>query len=297
MIDNLFNPLTSADFDQQTEFLLDGFIAKRLITLIYANGGMGKSFLSMAIAKYAAIQGMDVYYLDFDNSLVTLTERNVEQLLLNPCPSLRYVHASKVQMTANELLQNIANKAYGQCYQNSLFVFDSLRDFADVNNDAAAMRLGESLKKIREAGGTIIGLHHSNKDGKNYQGSNNLRNSIDNMYKLIKIDAPSDQIRWILEVEKERVGITDQALAVKVNDLSMMTLDITTARLTDAEQVFITKIKVALTETPGLNKTELLETAGYTKDDKTARDRLDQFETIYWQSTKVKNAFTYHLLN
>ncbi|WP_051145192.1 hypothetical protein [Thiomicrorhabdus sp. Kp2] len=195
------------------------------------------------------------------------------------------------------MLEELENMAVADRYKNTLFVLDSLRDFGDVNNDNAAMRIGDKLKNIREAGATIIVLHHSNKDGRNYQGSNNIRNSIDNMYQLTKIDSPEGEIRWVLTVKKERASIVDTAISVKVNDLSLLPIDITTARISSEEQSFINEVKNALNKQPGLNKTELLESCGYKKDDKTARDRLDQYETIYWVSKKEKGVISYQLIN
>lgn len=293
---DFLNPLTPEDFKQKTDFLIDGFLPKHLITMIYADGGMGKSWTAMALAKYAADQGMDAVYLDYDNPMNVLKERGIESKLIKACPSLRYSHRSKTQLQPFAMLEAFEQMAVADCFKNTFFVLDSLRDFGDVNNDAVAMRLGEKLKNLREAGATIVVLHHSTKNGTNYQGSNNIRNSIDNMFQLTKIDAPVGFIRWILTVKKERAAIVDTALSVKVDDLSIMPIDIDTARLKSDEKDFVQQVKAVLTKQSGINKTELLEACGYKKDDKTARDRLDQFEDVYWKADKIKGVFTYSLI-
>ena len=293
---DFLNPLTLEDFDQKTEFLIDGFIPKHLITMIYADGGMGKSWLAMALAKYAADTGMNAIYLDYDNPMNVLKERGIEQKLIQACSNLHYSHRSKTELQPLTMLETIESKASGNNYNNTLFVIDSLRDFGDVNNDNAAMRIGDKLKNIREAGATIIVLHHSNKDGRNYQGSNNIRNSIDNMYLLTKIDSQQGEIRWILTVKKERAAIVDTAISVKVDDLSILPVDIETARISSDEQAFISDVKSILNKQPGINKKELLEAIGYKQDDKTARERLERFDTLYWNCKKVKGAYTYTLV-
>lgn len=290
------NPLQLNDFDQRTEFLIEGFLPKHLITMIYADGGMGKSWLAMALAKYAENQGMNAVYIDYDNGMNVLKERGVDQKLVAPCANLRYVHRSKTELQPFAMLEALEQNAVANQYHNTLFVLDSLRDFGDVNNDAAAMRIMEKLKNIREAGATIILLHHSNKDGRNYQGSNNIRNSLDNMFQLTQIESPQGEIRWILTVKKERAAIVDTALSVKIDSLSIMPIDIQAAKTNPADQAFISEVKSAITKNPGINKTELLEICGYKKDDKTARDKLDQFDEIHWQSKKVKGAYTYNLV-
>lgn len=293
---DFLTPLTTEDFNQKTEFLIDGFLPKHLITMIYADGGMGKSWAAMCLAKFAERAGMVVLYLDYDNPMSVLKERGVEQKLIQACPNLRYVHRSKTPMLGLEMLSALEDQAVAGRFKNTLIVLDSLRDFSDVNNDAKAMQLGEKLKNLREAGATIVVLHHSTKNGSNYQGSNNIRNSIDNMYLLTKIESQEGEIRWILTVKKERAAIVDTALSVKVDNLSIMPIDIDTARLSGDEKAFINQVKTILTQEPGINKTALLESLGFKKDDKTARDRLEQFEDIYWQSDKQGKTIHYRLL-
>ncbi|WP_201341740.1 hypothetical protein [Abyssogena phaseoliformis symbiont] len=60
---------------------------------------------------------------------------------------------------------------------------------------------------LREAGATVVVPHHSNKDGKNYQGSNNIRNSVDNMYQLSKLPSEDGRLHLHLQVKKERCAI------------------------------------------------------------------------------------------
>ncbi|KUJ73912.1 hypothetical protein AVO42_00380 [Thiomicrospira sp. XS5] len=292
---DFLNPLTPDDFNQQTEFLIEGFLPKHLITMIYADGGMGKSWAAMGIAKFAEQSGMDVLYLDYDNPMSILKERGVENNLIKACPNLRYVHRSKTPMQALEMLTALEEQAIAGRFKNTLIVLDSMRDFSDVNNDSKAMALGEKLKNLREAGATILALHHSTKNGGNYQGSNNIRNSIDNMYQLTKIDGAEDEIRWILTVKKERAPIVDTALSIKPDTFEILPIDIETARLSPEEKQFIEAVKAILIKSPGINKKELLEAMDYDKRDKTANNRLDQFEEIYWQSEKIKNVYHYSL--
>ena len=91
-------------------------------------------------------------------------------------------NVAKSPLPPFELLRTLAENATANQFENMIFFVDSLRDFADVNNEAKIGLVMNLLKDIREAGGTILILGHSNKDGRNYQGSNAIRNSLDNMY-------------------------------------------------------------------------------------------------------------------
>ena len=290
------NPLTTNDFNQKTEFLIDDFLPKKLITMIYADGGMGKSWIAFGIAKYAAQLNMHVIYLDYDNPINVLKDRGIETNLINAHPNLDYSHRSKAILEPIAMLEAFEQMAVGDKYGNTLFILDSLRNFCEVKSDVSAMRVSEKLMNLREAGATILVLHHSTKNGSNYEGSNNLRNSIDNMFRLIKADAPAGEIRWLLEVKKERAAITDTALSMRVDDLSLTSIDIETVKLNSEEKDFIEQVESVLAEQGSLNKTQLLEATGHKKDDKTARDRLDRFDGIHWQSEKTKGTYTYSVI-
>ena len=266
--------------------------------MVYADGGNGKSWLAFALAKYAALRMNQVFYLDFDNPLSVLKERNVNELLIASHRNLHYVQRSKCELEPFELLRALSDSATAHQFENMFFVIDSLRDFADVNNDAKIGAVMNMLKNIREAGGTVFILGHSNKDGRNYQGSNAIRNSIDNMYRLKKRELNgSDSVGVILEVKKERAAILDKAFDINPNTLILSEVDLIEAQATEQDLEFVNFIKSILLQDNQLNKTDLLNKAGFAKDDKSARARLDKYDGIYWQSTKRHTRIIYQLLN
>ncbi|GAB5378988.1 MAG: hypothetical protein Alis3KO_00770 [Aliiglaciecola sp.] len=286
--------LSLPDFDENVEFLIDGFLPKRMITMVYADGGNGKSWLAMALANTCASFVPHVVYLDFDNPLSVLKERNVNKQLVDTHPNLLYVQRSKSELQAEDLLFEISRNATAHAYDGMFFILDSLRNFGEVNNDAKIMNTMNMLMDIREAGGTILILHHSNKDGKNYQGSNNIRNTVDNMYQLQKREM-SQQVGVILSVKKERASISDKAYEIDPDTLMLTACDLIEAQSSEQDLDFVSEIKTVLTSQPNLNKSELLKHAGYAKDDKTARSRLDKYDGIYWHSTKNHTTIRYNL--
>lgn len=189
------------------------------------------------------------------------------------------------------------SQAIGRNFENVLIIVDSLRNFGDVTHDGKAMAIMDKFMDLREAGATVMILSHANKDGRNYQGSNNIRNSVDNMYRLSRADAPAQEISFVLTVQKERASIVDSAFNVRVSDLSLHGIDVETARMNADELDFVVKAKAVISDAPGINKKDLLEQLGFEQDDKTARNKLDQFEGVYWLSGKVKGVYTYQLLS
>jgi len=288
--------LKSQDFSEKTEFLIEGFLAKRMITLIYADGGNGKSWCNFAIAKHCAQIGQRVIYLDFDNPLSVLIDRNVDKLLVSQHDNLSYIQRSKYPHTPQELLEQLNNQAVGQIFEGWVFLFDSLRNFVNVKNDHQSMETMTKIMNLREAGATVVILHHSNKDGRNYEGSNNIRNSVDNIYQLEKLDGENGEINMHLRVQKERSSIFDCAYRVDANTLSFTPLDIASATMSSEQEEFVEAVTEELKTYGATNKTALLQAAGRKKDDKTARGWLDQFEGKYWSSAKISGVFTYELV-
>ena len=289
--------LNTQDFDKKIEFLYNGILAKNMITLCYADGGNGKSWLAFALAKHCVKNGLTTIYCDFDNPLTVLKDRNIDELLIKPHNNnLSYVQRGKSNHTPSELLELLNEQATGKKYSDHVIFIDSLRNFCNVNNDLQAMQTMNILMNIREAGATIVILHHSNKDGKNYQGSNNIRNSVDNMYQVIKLDSKEQEIKLHLKVKKERCSITDCAINIKANDLSIKMLDTELATMKTEEETFVNTVKQALTDNKTQNKGQLLKTAGKEKTDKTARNWLDKYENKYWTSKKESGVFNYTLL-
>jgi hypothetical protein len=286
--------LNEQDFNDQTEYVIPGFLAKNMITMIYADGGNGKSWLGLGLAGYCAALNMPVIYLDFDNPLTVLRDRGVNQKLVARYPNLQYIQRSKWQGSAFDMLEKLSILATGGAFKGMVIVLDSLRNFADINNDTKIMVVMNMLMNIREAGATIIVLHHSNKDGKNYQGSNNIRNSVDNMYMLKKLEL-STGIGTLLNVVKERCAITDKAFDICPHNLTLTERDLLEAKATEDDLEFIEQVKAALFAQPNLNKTAVLDATGASKDDKTARARLDKYDGIYWQSKKNHTRIVYRL--
>lgn len=191
---------------------------------------------------------------------------------------------------------SIEEKAVGSALNGYVFIIDSLRNFADMGTDSRVSRVMEAFMNLRDAGATVVVLHHSNKDGKNYQGSNHIRNSVDNMYQLSKVAAGNGEIGCLMMVKKERASISDKAFAVSIDGFAMREMDVAQAQMAAEETEFVQQVKSALQERDGLNKTELLDAVGKAKDDKTARGLLDKFDGVFWQSKKEGVAFCYRLL-
>lgn len=300
MMDDIFkfldeSSLRANDFDKQHEFLIDRFLPSKLITMIYAAGGSGKTYLAYGIVKRLCEMGKELFYLDFDNPVNVLKERRCDELLINRYKNLRYIQRSTLKMQSHELIFELESSAIKGAYENCVFVLDSLTNFCDLFNDNRLMRLFDALKNMREADATIIILHHSNKNGKNYQGSACIRNAVDCMYKLSQKPSNDDELNFVLEVDKERAAIVDNAFNLNVETLELNELEKSIADMSEYEFEFTNKVMAILKANDSLIKTELLNAMGHEKDDKTARECLDKFDGRLWFSSKAGKTILYSL--
>ncbi len=274
--------------DVNVEHLIEGFIPKKMISIWYADGGNGKSYLAHGVTKRLLDADYKVVYIDPDNPLSDLQERSIGKLLIGKHPKLSYLHRSSMTDDPLEILLKIEHDALGNIYNNVVFVIDGLKDVViDLKNDIRMARVMKALMNIREAGATILVLHHTNKDGKAYQGSNQIRNSADAMYRLHKKPSQHGVINYFMEAQKDRGGVVDQGWRLDVDSLQLTPLDPLIAKMSSYEMELTSSVLDVLSRKNDISQKELLAGIGSSSDDKTARATLDRFDGVLYSSKKV----------
>jgi len=187
--------------DIKIEWLVDGVIPRGAVILLYGRGGIGKTTLMMmladAIDRCIPIFGMatartQVIVVDFENSLAVLSERAkrtaVDGVLFwdsgqNPPP------LDKADWTEYQALL--------EHFPGALFVFDTLRSAhgGDENNSEAMTRIMTRMRQLRDAGATVILLHHTPKgNDRQFKGSGAIFDLCDQTLALYQTAKPgSDQ--------------------------------------------------------------------------------------------------------
>ncbi|MCE1226867.1 MAG: AAA family ATPase [Geobacteraceae bacterium] len=187
--------------DIKIEWLVEGVIPRNAVVLLYGRGGIGKTTLAMqladAIDQGTTIFGMQtvntqVIVVDYENSLAVLSERakrtSVDGVLfcdssLNP-PSL-----DKADW---EIYLQLLRQ-----YPGALFIFDTLRSAhsGDENNSEAMALIMRRMRELRDAGATVILLHHTPKgNDRQFKGSGAIFDLCDQTLALYQTAKPgSDQ--------------------------------------------------------------------------------------------------------
>ncbi len=291
--------LINDDFnlDEKRAYIND-FLYSNSITLIYSPPKQGKTWLGYGITTTLANREdiKSIIYVDMDNGLSSLKDRNIDDKLINH-PKVEYVSRAKIDCSPMDYLRRIDGEAISGNYNDVTFVFETTKDFVDTDSKSQSEDFMKIMMRIRDAGATIIIMHHATKTGRTISGVQVFINSPDNVYEMIQKARDGSMLHFMLNVTHARTLVKNIGLSVNTMSLILTKLDEVYSTMSEYEEQFVRKAKDALDKNPeGLNKSRLLEHIGYKKDDITARDTLEKFVDKFWKSTKEKNRFTITLL-
>lgn len=289
--------LESKDFilDKQHAYIED-FLYSNSLTLIYSPPKQGKTWLgygiSTTLAKRDDVEA--VIYVDMDNGLSSLKERAIDNKLINH-PKIEYVSRAKIDCTPIEYLRRIDAEAVNGNYKGFTFVLETTKDFVDTDSKSQSEEFMKITMRIRDAGATVIIMHHATKAGRTISGVQVFINSPDNVYEMIQKAREEEKLHFMLNVTHARTLVKDIGVTVNTQTLELTKLDEVYSTMSEYEEEFVRKGKEALKKNPsGLGQTELLKYIGYEKTDKTARDTLDKFTDKFWKRDKInKQRFNY----
>lgn len=157
--------------DIQVEWVVDRLIPKDSITLLFGKGGIGKTWLTLdmarAIASGTPYVGLSttkapVIFIDFENPLAVL---NIRTQKLGDGAGVYFWRANNPKLKAPKL-DKADWELYKQLPAGAVLIFDTLRASQDKDenrSDEMGLILGR-LKELRDSGFTIILLHHTAKN-------------------------------------------------------------------------------------------------------------------------------------
>ena len=215
-IDDKFEKFIS-DFDldlkklknKKIEYLYDQFIIKNDIIMFVARPGVGKSLMALALCNMLldAKKVKRVFYLDGDNSHITIKSRNIDLVKDKFGNRLNYF----IELSDLDLYR-IITELKKKDLADFLIIFDSIKNFiiGDRNSHKDVTAMMNILKELRNNGATIIFLHHQNKLNKDFNsafaGSSAFMEDIALAFKLEKNE---DKQTYIFTPLKDRNNISN----------------------------------------------------------------------------------------
>jgi len=220
---------------QKIEFLVDDFLIKNEVTMLVARPATGKSLIAISVSNMLLSEAKieQVYYLDNDNSKVTLKSRNVHIIKQNFGDKFRYF----VALQDSDFFQ-IIEKLKKTDLSDCIIVFDSITNFisGDRNSHADVSTILKDIKNLRNNNATVLFLHHQSKLNKDFNsdfaGSSAFLEDISCAYRLSKNE---DKDALILHVLKDRNHMLSD-VAFLYNDGNTLTkLDLQSALETNED--------------------------------------------------------------
>lgn len=239
----------------KTEWLIDGFLRKKSLVMLYAKPGSKKSFFLLGLTNYLTLNNKikHVVYVDGDNTDETLEERELSNMLENfekENKNYRYIFADKDRETYFQEVNNAEKN-----FENQMYIIDSARNFikGDMMKDKDVMPFLQTLQEMRDKGATIIFIHHQPKpqgeeNDKRYKGSTAFLDSVDEAYfvkdikdnKAIK-DLKENDVALSLEPQKSRDKTELQTVILNTCSKTLKFLDIKIQALTNKQKVSLFK--------------------------------------------------------
>lgn len=283
--------LTQEDFnlDDKIVFIPD-FLYSNTVTVIYSPPKKGKTWLgyglATTIAKAKSVH--KVIYMDMDNSLSTLKDRAInETLVLHD--KIYYVSGSKLTCTPIEHLRSVAKEAVPGSFEGIVFFLETTKDYVDTDSKSQSEEFMKIVMKMRDAGATVIIMHHATKTGRTISGVQVFINSPDSVYELEQKARDENNLHFMLNVTHARNLVKDVGLSVNTKTLELTQLDEIYSTMNEYEEKFVRAAKTALVKNPkGLGQTELLKYTGHDKTDKTARVTLEKYVDKFWNKYQEK---------
>lgn len=279
--------------------IINKFLLEKSINIIYGPAGLGKTWLLFAISKFCTSNGYEVVYLDSDNGIDTVKDRKYDLYIKKMGDKMHYINGDMLDSRdeMNQILCDVEKNAI-LGYEKCIFVLDSLAFFLNNNlyDEAKIDRITSFAKKIRRAGGTVLFISHSTKDGKSMKGGGSLINALDEVWEISKTHDEDGILQFLLTPTKYRMDVDMSAFVINTENLSIESVDASLASIDSNTQAFIDAVLGALS-VEKLSQNKLLESLGYNKADKAKIRLLDCYSGKFWNcSTGANRAKIYEAM-
>ncbi|MCU7836544.1 MAG: AAA family ATPase [gamma proteobacterium symbiont of Taylorina sp.] len=188
------------------EWLFDNLIIKGHVIAIPAPSNGGKTTILMDIAGQLA-KDINVFYVNADVPDVDAKYYHQQANKYGFKLLLPDMQVGKSMTDIVNILEQM-NKV-DRNYNDTLFIFDTLKKMTDVINKTQSKRLYETLRGLSAKGMTIILLCHTNKytinDGELiFEGTGDLRSDVDELIYMIPKENPDGSITVSTRPDKTR---------------------------------------------------------------------------------------------
>ncbi|MCR4942068.1 MAG: AAA family ATPase [Campylobacter sp.] len=265
----LLTPKDIADYNPK--WLIKGFIEANKLISLYAMPGSGKSITALFLATHMLEIGVinKVIYVDMDNGLATLKNRNIKQILNKFGDKLKYISSAKKapkDIDPKTLIFSLSALA-DESQKDTLIIFDSIRNFINgsMSYDEVVMPTLDAMQHMRDYYAGVWFLNHQNKqdfmgeNNKAYKGATAFFDSCDEAYFVKKKERKETKLTVTLEPMKQRDDTKPQAVIIDTANLSIEFDDFFVYAMNDKQSQAIEYAKEIIAQNPnGTNMQSLV---------------------------------------
>ena len=243
---------------KDNEWLIQDILPSQSIGVFYGNPGAGKSTLMIEFCTYLLNKMNDIFivYIDADMSINKLKEIGIDELIKKYMGRFLYAGKSTNLVERTQIfLQEIVELQKKHKNRKYLIIEDSLTLLSHKKNGFINTDLLYKYEKqLREAGATIVVIHHLNKSGV-FADSQQIENFADYTF-LIERNEFNNCI--LLKPQKaSRYDIKEKAYRTEDRKI-IDEIDFNISNISYAESSFV-KIIVDLLECGEMNQSEIMK--------------------------------------
>ncbi len=180
------------------QMLEDKFVLRDLAilgqwTTFYASHGVGKTLLTLKLLQDSVesgeLDGSTVFYVNADDNY----RGSVEKLEIVEQLGIEMLVPYRNDFNPSHLVAEMWHAAQADQARNIIIVLDTLKKFTNLMDKTDGTKFGKVARQFTQAGGTLIGLAHTNKhrddEGKSvYSGTTDIADDCDCVYIIDVID-------------------------------------------------------------------------------------------------------------
>ena len=196
------------------QMLEDKFVLQDLAilgqwTTFYASHNVGKTLITLRLLKdgveSGVLDGRTVFYINCDDNY----RGSVEKLAIVEKYGIEMLVPHRNDFNPATLVSEMNKAVQNDEARNIVIILDTLKKFVDLMNKTEATKFGVIGRQFSQAGGTLIGLAHTNKhrddEGKSiYSGTTDIADDCDCVYVIEKIEDDKGSGRRVIQFRNEK---------------------------------------------------------------------------------------------
>ena len=193
----------------EDRFVLEDIAIFGQWTTLYASHGVGKTLITLNLlrdaVKSGSLDGQKVFYVNADDNY----KGSVEKLAIAEDFGIEMLLPNRNGFDPSLLIAEMKSAAQNDEAHGIVVILDTLKKFVDLMSKTEGTQFGKTVRQFIQAGGTTIGLAHTNKhadsEGRSiYSGTTDIADDCDCVFILEKAEDDNASGTQIVEFRNQK---------------------------------------------------------------------------------------------